>query len=94
MRDHIQFAYEGTIKDCIDRNSVYSVQSPDAYRCSFLMDVFRKAQSENHSLDESCCTMLLYNLGYDTHFIEGGPYNIKLVHQEDLPIISVLLRNM
>ena len=53
---------------------------------------FEKAEKENHLLTESCCTMLLYNLGYDINFIESGVNNIKITREEDLAAFSALVK--
>jgi len=34
----------------------------------------------------------MYNLGYDIHFCEGNHNNIKVVRQEDIAILSAILR--
>jgi len=48
---------------------------------------------ENHNLTESCCVMLMYNLGYDINFIEGSINNIKIVRQEDIAVVTSLLKS-
>ncbi len=75
----------------VDRNSVVALQSPEAHRLSLLLDVFEKAKKQQHPLTESCCTMLMYHLGYDINFIEGGMNNIKIVREEDLKMFSALV---
>lgn len=75
----------------IDRNSVVALQSPEAHRLSLLLDVFENAKLQQHSLNETCFTMLMYNLGYDIHFIEGGMNNVKIVREEDLKMFSALV---
>lgn len=76
----------------IDRNSVVALQSPEAHRLSLLLDVFEKAKLQKHPLTETCFTMLMYNLGYDINFIEGGMNNIKIVREEDLMMFSALVK--
>ena len=44
-------------------------------------------------MTESCCAMLMYNLGYKINFVDSGSSNNKIVHQEDVGIVSSLLRN-
>lgn len=75
----------------VDRNSVVALQSPEAHRLSLLLEVFEQAAKQQHPLTESCCTMLMYHLGYDINFIEGGMNNIKIVREEDLKIFSTLV---
>ena len=76
----------------VDRNSIVALQSPEAHRLSLLLEVFEKAKVKQHTLIESCFTMLMYNLGYDINFIEGGLNNIKIVHEEDLRMFSALIK--
>jgi len=75
----------------VDRNAVVALQSPEAHRLSLLLEVFQQAAKQQHPLTESCCTMLMYHLGYDINFIEGGINNIKIVREEDLKIFSALV---
>ena len=56
------------------------------------IDVFEKAKNLRHTLTESCCTMLMYNLGYPINFIEGGFNNIKIVREEDLAMFGALVK--
>ena len=53
---------------------------------------FEQAKAQRHPLTESCCTMLMYNLGYPINFIEGGINNIKIVREEDLTVFSALVK--
>ena len=76
----------------MDRDSIVALQSPEAHRLSLILDVFDKARAQRHTLAESCCTMLMYNLGYPINFIEGGINNIKIVREEDLTVFSALVK--
>lgn len=92
MNDYVQFNVSPARPQYIDRNAVVALQSPEAHRLSLLLDVFGKAASQRHPLAESCCAMLMYNLGYDINFIEGGSNNIKIVREEDLTVFSALVK--
>ena len=91
MKDYVQFTYTDGKIHYVDRDSVVDLQSPEAYRFNIIKDVFRKATETNHELKETCCVMLLYNLGYDINFIEGSVNNLKIIRQEDIGIITSLL---
>lgn len=93
MKDYVQFTYVDGKAHYVDRNTVVDLQSPEAYRFKVISEVFRKAKLENHPLTESCCVMLMFNLGYDINFIEGRVNNIKIIRQEDIAIITSLLKN-
>ena len=57
-----------------------------------MKEVFALAQQRKHPLTETCCTMLLYNLGYNINFIEGGINNIKIVREEDIAAFSAMVK--
>jgi len=92
MRDYVHFTYVDGKAQYIDRNSIVTLESPEAYRIGILENVFDDATKKQHQLTESCCAMLLYNLGFDINFIEGSVNNIKIVRQEDVAIATALLK--
>ena len=94
MKDYVQFTYVNGKARYVDRDTIVDLQSPEAYRFKVISDVFQKAEQENHALVESCCVMLMYNLGYDINFIEGSVNNIKIIRQEDIAVITSLIKSM
>ena len=93
MKDYVIFTHMGGKAHYVDRDSTVELQSPEAYRFRVITDVFQRAEKENHNLAESCCVMLMYNLGYDINFIEGRINNIKIVRQEDIAVVTSLLKS-
>jgi 2-C-methyl-D-erythritol 4-phosphate cytidylyltransferase len=61
---------------------------------SLLQEVFDLAEKNNHPFNETCCTMLMYNLGYDINFIEGDINNIKIEREEDIVRFSALSKTI
>ena len=92
MRDILQFTRDGSKASCVDRESVVEIQSPEAYRFEVILSVFDEALRRQHPLNESCCAMLLYNLGYDIGFVEGSFTNYKILRQEDISIVTAMLQ--
>lgn len=91
MNDYVQFqVYDGNA-EYVDRNSLVALQSPEAHTLSLLCELFDKAQQKKHMLTESCCTMLLYHMGYDIHFIESRINNIKLIRDADISAFQALV---
>lgn len=90
MNDYVQFHVGATNPSYIDRDHIVALQSPEAHRLSLLTEMFQKALQTDHPLTESCCTMLLYNLGYKINFIEGTINNIKITREEDIAAFSAL----
>lgn len=93
MSDYVQFRVENKKARYVDRDSLIALQSPEAHRLSLMNEVFLKAKKQQHPLTESCCTMLLYNLGYSINFIEGNVNNIKIVREEDIAALSAMIKN-
>ena len=91
MRDYVQFSYSDGKAEYVKRDTLVDLQSPEAHRLSLLESVFEKAKKQQHPLTESCCTMLMYNLGYPINFIEGSINNIKIVRQEDIAVFNALV---
>ena len=91
-RDRVQFLYRDGKAEYVDRDSLVDLQSPEAYRFDIIKSVFSEAEDNQHPLTESCCTMLLYNLGHNINFIEGSNNNIKIIRQEDIAVFTALLK--
>ena len=92
MVDFVQFNVTQEKVSYLNRNETVELQSPEAFTFEILCNAFSKAQNINHELTESCCAMLLHNLGYYINFIEGSSTNLKIIRQEDITIFSALLK--
>ena len=92
MKDYVQFSYKAGKAEYINREDVVDLQSPEAYRFDVIKSVFDDAKQQHHALTESCCAMLMFNLGYDINFIEGSVNNIKIIRDEDIAIFGALLK--
>ena len=79
--------------DYLNRRRIVTVESPEAYRLETILEAFKDAEDKTHKLDETCFAMMLHNLGYELQFYEGNHNNIKVVRQEDIAILSALLKN-
>ena len=84
MQEYVQFRMDGQRPQYVDRSDMIALQSPEAHRGRLLRQVFEKADRQKHPLTESCCTMLMYHLGYDINFVESTINNIKIAREEDL----------
>lgn len=92
MNDYVQFDISSGSPRYVDRNTTIALQSPEAHSLSVMRRVFEKAEAEHHPLTESCCTMLLYNLGFEINFIESSVNNIKITREEDLAAFASLMK--
>lgn len=91
MSDYVQFDISDNKANYVNRDTLVALQSPEAHQLSLLLEIFEKAEKNQHPLTESCCAMLMYNLGYDINFVEGGMNNIKIVREEDLKMFGALV---
>ena len=87
--DDIESSYHS---EYLNRHRIVTAQSPEAYPLGTVVEVFSRAEEQRHKLDETCLAMMLNNLGYELQFYEGGHNNIKIVRQEDIAILSALLK--
>lgn len=94
MKDYVQFAYKDGKADYVNRDTLVDLQSPEAHKIELIEDVFEDAKQQHHALTESCCAMLMFNLGYDINFIEGSVNNIKIVRPEDIAVVSALKQQL
>lgn len=92
MNNYVQFDISGNYPEYLERNSIVAMQSPEAHKLSVLNEVFETARKVQKPLSESCCTMLMYNLGLDINFIEGNINNIKIERDEDLFRLATLYK--
>ena len=90
MNNYVQFDISGAYPEYLERQSIVAMQSPEAHRLSVLEEVFALAEGAGLPLVESCCTMLMYNLGLDINFVEGNINNIKIERDEDIIRFSAL----
>ena len=71
----------GLVSQTIDREGLWRVQTPQAFRYSLLLDAFNKAKSENfYGTDEGA---LIEHLGEPVKIVEGLEQNIKITRPED-----------
>lgn len=92
MNDYVQFDVSEGRPKYVDRNTTIAMQSPEIHRLELICQVFEEAHNQKHPLTESCCTMLLYNLGYKINFIESSVNNIKITREEDIAAFSALTK--
>lgn len=79
-----------TIIETIDRDTLWSIQTPQTFRASiFRRAVEKSVQDRFLGTDES---MLVERLGEKVQVVEGSPYNIKVTVPEDLKIAEAYLK--
>ena len=78
------------ILETIDRDSLWSVQTPQAFRTPIFRQAIEKSVRDGFlGTDES---MLVERLGEKVQVVEGSPFNIKVTVPEDLKIAEAYLK--
>ena len=66
----------------MDREGLWRVQTPQAFRYDLLGEAFRKAQKHSfYGTDEGA---LIENLGQEVRVVDGSEWNLKITRPEDL----------
>ncbi len=92
MKEYVQFDIATGKAKYANRKTMIALQSPEVHRFSLLKKVFHAANDRPAVLGESCCTMLLYKLGYDINFVQSSINNIKIAREEDLAAFSAQIK--
>ncbi|WP_100334349.1 2-C-methyl-D-erythritol 4-phosphate cytidylyltransferase [Bacillus alkalisoli] len=89
VKDTIKKVINGIATETIERSSLWSIQTPQAFRFSILDEAHEKAKKDNFlGTDEAS---LVERIGVDVHIVEGDYENIKLTTQEDLLYANAIL---
>jgi 2-C-methyl-D-erythritol 4-phosphate cytidylyltransferase len=73
---------DGIVEATIDRDALWAVQTPQAFRAAVLREAHDKARSDGFvGTDES---MLVERLGHSVRVVPGLPENVKITTADDL----------
>lgn len=74
-----------TLKQSVDRNLLYRVQTPQVFRREWLIMAHQRATNDD-ALDDAS---LVHQAGYPVATVDGDPYNLKLTTPEDLALLRL-----
>lgn len=91
VKDTIKEVADGKVKRTVPRESLWSVQTPQAFRYDILQRAFESAIKDGFSgTDESS---LVERIGEEVSIVEGSYENIKITTPEDMVIAQAILRH-
>ena len=73
----------------MDRNSTYTIQTPQAYRLSYGLDLYRKAIKKGIKNSINCCELFIA-MGETVQIVNGRKTNIKLTTPDDIAYLQFL----
>ncbi|MGE7604708.1 2-C-methyl-D-erythritol 4-phosphate cytidylyltransferase [Peribacillus sp. NPDC097675] len=89
VKDTIKKAKDRSVMETVERSSLWSVQTPQAFRASILINAHEKAEAASFlGTDDSS---LLERINEQVVIIEGNYDNIKITTQEDLYFADAIL---
>ena len=90
-KDTMKIVKEGIIKETVDRESLWMIQTPQAFRFDLLAEAEDVAEKVGFlGTDEA---MLVERLGHKIHIVESSYENVKMTTQEDLLFGEAILAN-
>ncbi|WP_040285460.1 2-C-methyl-D-erythritol 4-phosphate cytidylyltransferase [Sporosarcina koreensis] len=89
-KDTMKYVTDGQVEETADRERLWAIQTPQAFRYDLLLEASRKAAGEGFlGTDES---MLAEYAGYPVYVVESTYDNIKMTTPEDLEYGGYLLK--
>lgn len=83
---------DGVIEETPDRESMWAVQTPQAFRLSELKKAHEMAEREQFIATDDA--MLMEHTGFDVRMVRGDYYNLKITTPEDLWFAEAILQHM
>lgn len=90
VKDTIQRVREGKAIETLDRNELYSVQTPQAFELKTIMKAHDLAKKDNFSGTDDTVLVEKY-LHIPAHIIVGDYRNLKLTTLDDIKLLEVIL---
>lgn len=78
------------VKETVDREGLWAVQTPQAFQAGFLREAHRRAATEGVTATDDA--VLVERLGVAVRLVPGLPGNVKVTRPEDLLLAEALIR--
>ncbi|MEK3936999.1 2-C-methyl-D-erythritol 4-phosphate cytidylyltransferase [Sporosarcina sp. FSL W7-1349] len=89
-KDTMKMARDGVVEKTVDREALWIIQTPQAFRYEVLQEAAQRAEVDGFlGTDES---MLVERIGHPVHLVESTYDNVKMTTQEDLAFGEILLK--
>lgn len=78
-----------TAEYAMDRNSSFSVQTPQTYRLGYGLNLYRRAYEAGRENTINCCELFI-EMGETIYIVNGRKTNVKLTTQDDISYLRFL----
>ncbi|PMC34190.1 2-C-methyl-D-erythritol 4-phosphate cytidylyltransferase [Bacillus sp. UMB0899] len=89
VKDTIKKVEEGIVTETVERSTLWSVQTPQAFKLKLLLEAHEKARIEGYLGTDDAS--LLERVGQPVSIVAGDYTNIKITTPEDLYIAEAIL---
>lgn len=90
-KDTMKIVKAGLIKETVDRESLWMIQTPQAFRFDLIVEAQDVAEKVGFlGTDEA---MLVERLGHEIHIVESDYENVKMTTKEDLIFGEAILKH-
>ncbi len=90
-RNTIKRVLRGQVQETLPRQSLWEIQTPQAFPVGLLRDAYAKAEQEGVEATDDA--MLVERLGVAVGIVEGSTTNLKVTYPEDLLFAEALVSN-
>ncbi len=90
-RNTIKTVLRGRVQETLPRQSLWEIQTPQAFPVRLLRDAYAKAEREGVEATDDA--MLVERLGVPVGIVEGSTTNLKVTYAEDLLFAEALVSN-
>lgn len=91
IAETVKRGVDGWVKETVDREGLWAVQTPQAFGAELLREAHRRAV-EDGVLFATDDAALVERLGVSVRLVPGLSGNLKITRPEDLPLARALLR--
>lgn len=91
VTDTVKRIEDGRVIETLDRDSLYTVQTPQVFDFKILRECHNKAYEEGLLFSDDAA--LLENYGYNVTGFEGDRKNIKLTYEQDIKLLDFMMKN-
>ncbi|WP_042353733.1 2-C-methyl-D-erythritol 4-phosphate cytidylyltransferase [Bacillus rubiinfantis] len=89
-KDTMKKVKNGVVESTVERESLWAIQTPQAFRADLLLKAYQKAAADNYIGTDDAS--LVERLGHPIAIVEGDYDNIKLTTPEDLYFAEAILK--
>ena len=90
-RNTIKTVLRGQVQETLPRQSLWEIQTPQAFPAHLLRDAY--AEAEQEGVEATDDAMLVERLGVPVGIVEGSTKNLKVTYPEDLLYAEALVLN-